>query len=639
MFSCGFYDAIDDDRVYSATQFGEMFDGLITDGIYATIGNAFAVVPGTGVQIKVRSGRAWFNKRWSVNTADFPIDLADPDLLLPRIDAVILEVDTRVITRNNAIKVITGEPNVNPVKPTLTRADGLYQYPLAWVRVDQNVETITASKIENNIGKTPTPFVTGILKAITIDELWNQWEGQFDEWFADLQAQLSGDVAVNLQNQVNALKSGKVNISDKATTTNAQNGTNDTQWMTPLKTKQHVDGRLATASEVLAGTSSTKLISPSSMASCGVFSTFFKSIGHIKCITVTSTKIISVPTDIEPNTYAFIFCVGGGGGGGGASVVVSANRIVAAGGGGGGSGGFAFGSILFDRTLNVTIGTGGTGGTYSFYNGGTSTKIGGNGGTGSNTTVSNGIEQVIAIGGNGGTGGKSSITALGSSSSTPGQGGIGFAGGGGGAGYNYATSSGTNVGSGGAGTMFGGGGGSALSSGGAYGRNNTNPTPVFGTHSVLMFVKTLLEISNTNVTSFDLLEIEPGSSETSNHNFGGGGFYCRGGGIGGNVGSGGGGAFNGGTGGSGFYIGAGGGGGGGGGIGGNGGNGGGVNGSNVNNYTKVNPTNGSKGGGGGGGGCGAHTLTFSSTDSMIESCITNGGNGSNGFAYIFYVAK
>ena len=229
-FSCGFYDAIDNDRTYSATQFGEMFDGLITDGIYATIGDAFAVVPGSGVGVKVKPGRAWFNKTWSVNTADLPLTLADPDLLLSRIDAVILEVDTRVITRNNSIKVITGNPGIDPEKPTPIRADGIYQYPLAWVTVDKNVSVIAASKIENNIGLAPTPFVTGILKSITIDELWTQWEGQFDEWFENVQSQLEGNVALNLQHQIDQLKTNKVNVSDKATTEDIKAGT-DNKWV------------------------------------------------------------------------------------------------------------------------------------------------------------------------------------------------------------------------------------------------------------------------------------------------------------------------------------------------------------------------------------------------------------------------
>lgn len=623
MFSYGFYDAIDNDRVYSATQFGEMFDGLITDGIYATIGNAFAVVPGLGVQVKVRSGRAWFNKRWSVNTADLPLDLTPPDLLLPRIDAVILEVDTRVFSRKNAIKAITGEPNVNPVKPTLTRADGFYQYPLAWVRVDQNVETIAPSKIENNIGKTPTPFVTGILKAITIDELWNQWEGQFDEWFSDLQAQLSGDVAVNLQNQVNALKSGKVNVSDKATTANAQNGTNDTQWMTPLKTNQHIDARLATASDVLAGTSSTKLIVPSSLIASGVAGSFFTDFGKIKSIVCDTSRTIQMPTDLKPNSSAFVVCVGGGGGGGGGqSKYISELKWWTTCGGGGGGGNLNYGFVPFINNLSVTIGVGGSGGTTSPS--GSSTKAT-SGKSGGSTIVSNGSTSISASGGSGGS--------YSFYSDSGGNGGSGSSGGGGG---SVSVHDGTiTSGKGGNGSLFGGGGGSTGGTGGSYGENgNTSVHGVITVNPAIDFIKLLLDISKSTF-SIPLKQMtdsstvpcqggngyytpfSQGGSFSTNFKYspsggGGGGVGSSGGGGHGRSGGGGGGGFCGAGGKAAYYV------------------------SSSSNESTNDATSGTYGGGGGG--AGIMILRQNPTDTFLNAT-PKGGNGGNGLALIFYITK
>lgn len=213
-FSCGFYNAVNYDRTYSAVQFGEMFDGLITDGVYSTIGEIFATVPGDGLSVKVKSGRAWFNKTWSVNTTDLPLDLDLADFLLPRKDTVILEVDTRVSTRDNSIKVVTGYPATNPVPARLTNSDGLYQYPLAYVTVAANATAITKTDIEITVGRDPTPFVTGILESVSITDMYQQWQGQFEEWFQYVQSQLSGDIAANLQRQIDE----RVKTSDMATT-------------------------------------------------------------------------------------------------------------------------------------------------------------------------------------------------------------------------------------------------------------------------------------------------------------------------------------------------------------------------------------------------------------------------------------
>lgn len=49
---------------------------------------------------------------------------------------------------------------------------------------------------------------------------------------------------------------------DKATTTDAQGGTNDSHWMTPLKTQQFLTNKLATQTEAQAGSDNTKVMTP-----------------------------------------------------------------------------------------------------------------------------------------------------------------------------------------------------------------------------------------------------------------------------------------------------------------------------------------------------------------------------------------
>ena len=42
-FSFGFYNAVNHDRRYDAVQFGQIFDGIISDGVYATYKKALIV--------------------------------------------------------------------------------------------------------------------------------------------------------------------------------------------------------------------------------------------------------------------------------------------------------------------------------------------------------------------------------------------------------------------------------------------------------------------------------------------------------------------------------------------------------------------------------------------------------------------
>lgn len=218
-FSCGFYNSINHDRVYDSVQFGEMFDGLITDGVYATVGNCMNVSVVSGMTVRVRSGRAWFNKTWSVNTTDYPLEIPPADVLLPRIDAVVLEVDVRTQTRNNSLKIISGRSASNPVKPTLIRENGLYQYPLAWVTVPANARSLTNGNIEIQVGRSPTPYVTGVVSSVDITSLYNQWEQEFQNWFDDIRdgLQSGGDNILTLISRISALESKVASLPSEAT--------------------------------------------------------------------------------------------------------------------------------------------------------------------------------------------------------------------------------------------------------------------------------------------------------------------------------------------------------------------------------------------------------------------------------------
>lgn len=196
--SFGFYDSLNGDRKYTAVQFSYLFNSLIKDGIFMHVGEHLNVKEGTGMQVNVGSGFAWFNSTWTRNDADYPVDIDISDLLQVRIDAIVLEVDETVSSRTNSIKVITGTPASDPQKPTLTNTNDIHQYPLAYVTVGVGVTSITQADIENCIGTDPCPFVTGVLDTIDATTLIAQWEAQFNEWFESLEDTLSGDVAGNL---------------------------------------------------------------------------------------------------------------------------------------------------------------------------------------------------------------------------------------------------------------------------------------------------------------------------------------------------------------------------------------------------------------------------------------------------------
>lgn len=249
----GFYNSLNGDRKYTAEQMSSIFDGLIIDGVFASIGTAFAVKATTGITVNVGIGKAWFNHTWTLNDSILPMTAPESEVLLDRIDAIVIEVDGTESVRQNSIKFVTGTPSSAPVRPTLTNEGTVHQYPLCYIYRKFGSSVITQADITNMVGTEETPFVTAMLQTISLDELLGQWQSElyqfveerkdevdqwianeetdFTEWFdqmkSDLQAeqtlldqwiateqadflawynqmkgQLGEDAAGNLQNQI-----------------------------------------------------------------------------------------------------------------------------------------------------------------------------------------------------------------------------------------------------------------------------------------------------------------------------------------------------------------------------------------------------------------------------------------------------
>jgi hypothetical protein len=206
----GFFNSVDGDRMYNAIQVSSIFDGIIEDGIFGSIGDTFQVLATTGLGVSVGTGRAWFDHTWTYNDALIPIVLDGSDPILPRYDAIILEIDESVGVRANSIKKVTGTPATTPVYPTLTNTEYIHQYPFAYVLVNGGATSITQASITNMIGTGSCPFVTGPLSVVSTNDLVAQWEEEFNLWFDQMQDQLSEDAAGNLQIQINAHNHGEV---------------------------------------------------------------------------------------------------------------------------------------------------------------------------------------------------------------------------------------------------------------------------------------------------------------------------------------------------------------------------------------------------------------------------------------------
>ena len=116
----GFFVSINGDRKYSADDFGRMFDGVISDGIFQNWGRGYQVAKGSGREIIVQSGRAWFKGHWIENDANKVYALAEGATDGDRYDAIVLRVDKTPSVRSAGTRVIQGTSGGGVPQPTQT---------------------------------------------------------------------------------------------------------------------------------------------------------------------------------------------------------------------------------------------------------------------------------------------------------------------------------------------------------------------------------------------------------------------------------------------------------------------------------------------------------------------------------------
>ena len=100
----------------------------------------------SGMQVRVAAGEAMVRGHYYRNDSQATVTLAPADPDNPRIDAIVLELDP---SENRIIaKSVAGEPDGDPVPPTLIKTDdAIYQVLLAYVEVAANETSIESTHV------------------------------------------------------------------------------------------------------------------------------------------------------------------------------------------------------------------------------------------------------------------------------------------------------------------------------------------------------------------------------------------------------------------------------------------------------------------------------------------------------------
>lgn len=225
MEKSGFFNSVNGDRKYKANDFAEYFNSLITNGHIANPSTSLQTVANNNFTITIKSGKAWINGYVYINDSDLNLNVDIPDGVLNRIDRVVLRMDTSGRAINAKVK--KGTFASSPVAPVLQRdADG-YELGIADIYIAKGTGGITQANITDLRLNSDLCGIASFMVPIDTTAIFNQYlnwfnsrttqyqtdmvnmevqfQSDFNSWFSNVKGTLSGDVAGNLLNMINAL--------------------------------------------------------------------------------------------------------------------------------------------------------------------------------------------------------------------------------------------------------------------------------------------------------------------------------------------------------------------------------------------------------------------------------------------------
>ena len=190
----GFFDAIDEDRTYSADDMNRPYRKLISNGVFATPAGTpsdflqvFAA--GNEMNVIVSAGYALIGDKWFENPSDLMITISQNSEVLPRIDSIVAQVDKTQTGRVGNIVYRQGQASSNPVHPNINTEEDIAEFRLADIRISPSCVEITQNLITDCRGSSECPWVTSLIYQVDTSTLYAQWQEAYKQYYKEQEAE------------------------------------------------------------------------------------------------------------------------------------------------------------------------------------------------------------------------------------------------------------------------------------------------------------------------------------------------------------------------------------------------------------------------------------------------------------------
>lgn len=184
----GFFDSINGDRKYAASEMNRPYKRVINEGVFATPQGT----PSTDLQVLsannqmniiVKKGEGLLGGRWFENPSDIAITVSNNTQIVPRRDSIIIQVDLRQSGRIVNVVYREGTPNSNPMPPDINTVENVIEKRVANIYVAPGANYIGQDAITDLRGSSECPWVTSLIKQVDTSTLFAQFSKAYWDFY------------------------------------------------------------------------------------------------------------------------------------------------------------------------------------------------------------------------------------------------------------------------------------------------------------------------------------------------------------------------------------------------------------------------------------------------------------------------
>lgn len=193
----GFFDSVNQDRLYSASDMTMPYKRIVSDGIFpdknGSASQDFIVSFVEGMLVSVAPGNALLGGRWAESLEALDITVAGNSSAYDRIDSIILRADASRNVRAIGIVYRQGEAAASPMAPALESSADVKELRIANIYVASGAASLSSASISDQRGTEDCPWVAGVIPPTqaqigeAVDEYLDEHPGIFvvDDEFSD----------------------------------------------------------------------------------------------------------------------------------------------------------------------------------------------------------------------------------------------------------------------------------------------------------------------------------------------------------------------------------------------------------------------------------------------------------------------